>query len=210
MDVAALAEPISVGTEAVNRVAAAPGDKVVIFGAGPIGLAALAALRHRGLEDVVIADLSERRLEIALELGAAVTVNPGEADLWQTIREIHGTSPVLGAPMAGSDVYIEATGASPLISQVIDNAKSNARLSVVALHRTPIPVNFLIVMLKSLQIVGSMAYPEDWSEALAILSGTDLSPMITHRFPLDRFGEALAIAQDAKQGAKVMIVNDPS
>ena len=76
---------------------------------------------------------------------------------------------------------------------------------MVALHRAEVPVSFLLVMMKQLQITGSMAYPDDWSEMIALLDSVDLSPMITHRFPLDRFSEALAVAQDPKGGAKVLI-----
>ncbi|MBW2273127.1 MAG: zinc-binding dehydrogenase [Deltaproteobacteria bacterium] len=204
-DLAALTEPIGVGMQAVNRAGAEPGDKVVIFGAGPIGLAALAVLRYRGVEDAVVVDLSPTRLEIADKLGARATVNAGEEDTWARIRELHGTEPVFGAPMAGTDAYIEASGASPLIGQVIGQAKGEARLSVVALHRAEVPVSFLVVMMKQLQISGSMAYPEDWSEMIELVDRADLSPMITHRFPLERFAEALAVAQDPTAGAKVLI-----
>jgi len=56
--------------------------------------------------------------------------------------------------------------------------------------------------------VGSMAYPDDWSEALELLKSVDLSPMITHRYPLEDFHIALATAQRADAGAKIMIINE--
>jgi threonine dehydrogenase-like Zn-dependent dehydrogenase len=125
--------------------------------------------------------------------------------VWRRLRELHGTASVLGAPMAGSDVYIEASGASALIGQVIAHAKSNARLSVVGLHRQEVPVNFLIVMMKQLSIVGSMAQPDDWNDMIEMLSRVDLSAMITHRFALQDFQQGLAVAQTPDAGAKVMI-----
>jgi threonine dehydrogenase-like Zn-dependent dehydrogenase len=204
-EVAALAEPLGVGMQAVNRSGARPGEKVVIFGAGPIGLAALATLCYRGIEDVVVVDLSPRRLEIARALGAREVLNPDQDKVWRRLRELHGTASVLGAPMAGSDVYIEASGASALIGQVIAHAKSNARLSVVGLHRQEVPVNFLIVMMKQLSIVGSMAQPDDWNDMIEMLSRVDLSAMITHRFALQDFQQGLAVAQAPGAGAKVMI-----
>lgn len=206
MDIAALAEPLSVGLQGVDRTAPVAGERAVVFGAGPIGLAAVASLRFRGVEDIVAVDLSARRLEIARKLGARETVDAGSGDVWAALRDLHGTSPVFGAPMAGSDLYIEASGAPGVIERVLENAKNEARLSIVGLHRAPVPVNFLLVMMKSLCIVGSMAYPDDWSEALSLLATNDLSPMITHRYPLDAFHEALAIAQQADLGAKVMII----
>ena len=85
IEVAALAEPLGVGMNAVDQVEAAGDDKVAVFGAGPIGLAAIAALRDRGVEDVVAIDLSSRRLEIAKQLGARATVQPDEQNLWKTL-----------------------------------------------------------------------------------------------------------------------------
>ena len=128
-DVAALAEPLGVGMNAVNRVEARPGDKVAVFGAGPIGLAAIATLRDRGVEDVVAVDLSPRRLEIASALGARATVDASRDDPWQRLRALHGEEPVLGAPMAATDAYVEASGAAPLIPDILQHAKGEARLS---------------------------------------------------------------------------------
>ena len=204
-DVAALAEPLGVGMNAVNRVEARPGDKVAVFGAGPIGLAAIATLRDRGVEDVVAVDLSPRRLEIASALGARATVDASRDDPWRQLRALHGEEPVLGAPMAGTDAYVEASGAAPVIPDVLQNAKGEARLSVVALHGTAIPVNFLLVMIKQLTIRGAMEYPKDYSDTLELLARWDLSPMISHRFPLERFPEAFEVARNPQAGAKVLI-----
>ncbi len=204
-DVAALAEPLGVGMNAVNRVEARPGDKVAVFGAGPIGLAAIATLRDRGVEDVVAVDLSPRRLEIATALGARATVDAAREDPWRRLRALHGEEPVLGAPMVATDAYVEASGAAPVIPEILQHAKAEARLSVVALHGTAIPVNFLLVMIKQLTIRGAMEYPEDYTDTLELLARWDLSPMISHRFPLERFPEAFEIARDPQAGGKVLI-----
>jgi threonine dehydrogenase-like Zn-dependent dehydrogenase len=204
-DVAALAEPLGVGMNAVNRVEARPGDKVAVFGAGPIGLAAIATLRDRGVEDVVAIDLSPRRLEIASALGARATVDASRDDPWRRLRALHGEEPVLGAPMAATDAYVEASGAAPLIPDILQHAKGEARLSVVALHGPAIPVNFLLVMIKQLTIRGAMEYPKDYTDTLELLARWDLSPMISHRFPLERFPEAFEIARDPQAGGKVLI-----
>jgi len=204
-ETAALAEPLGVGMQAVNRAAARPGEKVVVFGAGPIGLAAIATLRHRGIDDVLAVDPSDTRRAIARRLGARAALDPMGPDLWREIHDLHGTSPVLGAPMAGSDVYIEASGVSSVIRDVVGRAKSFARLSVVGLHRAEVPVSFLVVMMKQLSLLGSMAQPDDWNDMIRMLGDADLSPMITHRFPLERFADGLAVARDSTAGAKVMI-----
>lgn len=203
---AALAEPLGVGMQAVNRAGLSPGDRVTIFGAGPIGLMALATLRYRGFEDVAVVDLSPKRLELAAGLGAALTLNPGEADVWRAIRELHGTALFMDAlPCAGSDAYIEASGAPTVIGEVIARAKPGATLSVVALHRQPEPVNFILVMSKQLTLAGSMCYPDDFGEMVEMLRQVDLSSVVTHRFPLERAEEAVAVARDAAVAGKVMV-----
>lgn len=205
LDLAALSEPIGVGMNAVDQSAAQPGDKVVVFGAGPIGLASIASLRHRGVDDVVAVDLSPRRLELAAALGARETLAAGEQDVWTQLRALHGEESLYGMPCAGSDAYIEASGAAVVIPEIVANAKPNARLSVVAVHRSEVPVSFLFVMMKQLHIVGAMEYPDDYTRTLELLGSRDMSPMVTHRFPLDRFDEALGVARDPSAGGKVMI-----
>lgn len=207
---AALAEPLGVGMQAVNRAEVSKGDKVTIFGAGPIGLMSLATLRFRGIDDVVVLDHSDTRLEVARAMGARETVNPAKEEPWKRLAELHGTGPWLGMEMPGSDAYIEASGAAPVLTQIIENAKADARVSIVALHREPIPVSFLLVMSKQLTLAGSICYPEDYTTMIDMLTKVDLTPIITHRFPLDEFGDAFAIANDSNAGAKVMIEVNPN
>ncbi len=205
-DLAALAEPLGVGMQAVNRADVSPGDRVTIFGAGPIGLMSLATLVYRGFEDVAIVDLSAKRLELAAELGATLTLNPEDGDVWGPIEELHGTGRFMDVvPCAGSDAYIEASGAPTVIGDVIGRAKPGARISVVALHRQPEPVNFILLMSKEITLAGSMAYPEDFGEMVRMLQKVDLSSVITHRFPLDRAEEAIAVARDASVAGKVVV-----
>jgi threonine dehydrogenase-like Zn-dependent dehydrogenase len=116
----------------------------------------------------------------------------------------------MGRPVPASEAFVEASGAPHVIRQVIGNARRGARLSVVALHRAPIEVSFLLVLMRELQINGAMEYPEDFGRSLEVLARDDLRPMITHRFPLARFDEALGVARDPQTSGKVMIEVDPS
>ena len=205
-DRAALAEPLGVGMHAVERAQLAPGEKVAIFGAGPIGLMSLAVLRWRGFDDVAIFDLSEKRLSIARELGATLALNAGQSDVWRALHELHGTEKWLGmVPCAGTHAYIEASGAPSVIGQIISHARPRARVSVVALHRQPEPVDFLSLMAREITLAGSMAYPDDYTAMVKMLGEVDLSPAITHRFPLARFAEALDTARNASVSGKVII-----
>jgi threonine dehydrogenase-like Zn-dependent dehydrogenase len=66
-------------------------------------------------------------------------------------------------------------------------------------------VNFLLLMMKQMSICGSLAYPDDWTPMLEMLLQEDLSAMITHRFGLESFEDALAVAQNPLAAGKVMI-----
>ena len=210
LEVAALAEPLGVGMNAVEKAGVAAGEKVVVFGAGPIGLAAVATLRSRGVAGVVAVDLSPRRLEIARALGAETVVDPSAEDLWARLAEVHGEVDFMGGRAPASDVYIEASGAAPVIGDVIARARKGARLSVVALHREPIAVSFLLVLMKELRINGAIEYPDDYGKTVELLAQADLAPMITHRFPLEGFDEALDVARDASVAGKVVVEIDAS
>ena len=204
-DLAALAEPLGVGMQAVNRVRAEAGQQAVVFGAGPIGLAAVATLHHRGIEEIVAVDFSNTRLAVAQALGAAHGFNPAEGKIWPRIREVHGETEVYGNRAAATEIYIEASGAPPVIPEIIGRARSGARVSVVALHRQEVPVSFLNVMMKEIELIGSIAQPENWDDMLEMLTACDLSPMITHHFELEKFLDGMAVAQNPDAGAKVMI-----
>jgi 2-desacetyl-2-hydroxyethyl bacteriochlorophyllide A dehydrogenase len=204
-ETAALAEPLGVGMNAVDRARVAPGDRPVVLGAGPIGLAAVATLVDRGFDDVVAVDPSETRRSVARALGAGHVIDPGTQDLWKELGRIHGTVPFYGVDYPDANVFIEASGASALLRQLVDRVRPEARISVVAIHRQEVPIPFLTVMMKQLTLQGAMEYPERYDDMLDLLARRDLTPMITHRFRLEDFLEALAVARDPARGAKVMI-----
>ena len=101
-DVAAMCEPLSVAMHGVNRAQAKAGDKVVIFGCGPIGLGMVLWAIDRGCQDVIALDLAEERLERARALGAH-TINPAKEDVIARIKAIHGTTTVFGREKAQTD-----------------------------------------------------------------------------------------------------------
>jgi threonine dehydrogenase-like Zn-dependent dehydrogenase len=205
LDVAALAEPLAVGMNAADRAAIRPDESVVIFGAGPIGLAALATLVDRGNEQVIAIDLSRRRLALADQLGAQATIDAADPDLWDQVKAVHGTAPFMFGPTAGTDAYIEASGAASVVRAVLDNAKPLARMSVVALHYADIPVSFLMLLMKQFTICGAIEYPDRFEAAIELLARRDLSALITHRYPLHDFARALETLGGSRECGKVMI-----
>lgn len=206
LDVAALAEPLAVGMHAADQADATPGEGVCVLGCGPIGLAAVATLVDRGHDDVVAVDLSPTRLALARELGAAAALDPTEVDLWAELASLHGTTPFMLGPTPATGAFIEASGAPSVIGDVIDHARAGAHLAVVAVHHQPVTTSYLLVMMKELTIRGSMEYPPRFADAIDLLARRDLSALATHRLPLDRFDEALALVQGSKDAGKVLVV----
>ena len=202
---AALAEPLAVGMQAVNQSEAKPGERVAVFGCGPIGLMAIATLIDRGVEDVVAIDFSRERLDLAMSLGASNALDPSEVDVWEELKRVHGTAPFMFGPTSATDVYIEASGADSVIGDVLSNGRVGGRLVVVALHYRPVPTSFLNLLMKQFTIRGSMEYPERFEDAIELLARKDLSALITHKLSLEEFGEGLAILEGSKDCGKVMI-----
>ncbi len=205
LEVAALAEPLAVGMHAVDQADVQPGEGVAVFGCGPIGLAAIATLVDRGHDRVVGVDLSLTRLELARRLGAQAALDPTTGDVWKELARLHGTKPFMFGPTPATAAFIEASGSDQVIAEVLDHAPAGGRMSVVALHYDPIPTNYLIVLMKQLTIRGSIEYPTRFEDAIDLLARRDLSALITHRFPLERFHDALGTLEVSENCGKVMV-----
>jgi len=210
LDVAAFAEPLAVGMHAAGQADVLPGDGVAVFGCGPIGLAALATLVDRGHEKVVAVEPSATRRQLALDLGAQAALDPTGTDVWDELASLHGTAPFLFGPTPATAAFIEASGVDRVITDVIDHAAVGARLSVVALHYSPVPTSFLLVLMKELTLRGSMEYPPRFADAIDLLARRDLSALLTHRFALDEIDAALATLEGSKDCGKVLVTVDPT
>ncbi len=208
LDTAALAEPLGVGMNAVDKAEVGEGDNVVVLGAGPIGLAAIAVCVDRGAKDVVAVDLSPERLALARTLGAGAALHPNRDDVWATIRERHGSESFLTAPMAGTDTYVEASGAPAVIGQILDNARPGARVSIAGLHLEPVPTSFLNIMMKELTIRGAIEYPKRFADAIDLLGRVDLTAMITHRYSLADWSEVMETALGPPAFGKILVTMD--
>lgn len=210
LDVAAFAEPLAVGMHAAEQADVRPGDGVAVFGCGPVGLAAIAALVDAGHERVVGIDPSGARRDLALGLGAQAALDPLATDVWGELAELHGTAPFMFGPTPATAAFVEASGADAVIGDVIAHAAVGARLSVVALHYAPVPTSFLLVMMKELTLRGSIEYPARFADAVDLLGRRDLSALLTHRLPLERFSDALAVLEGTKDCGKVLVTVDAS
>ena len=205
LTVAALAEPLGVGMQAVNQADVSPGDKVAVFGCGPVGLMAIATLIDRGIHEVVAIDLSPQRLALAEGLGAQTGLDPTTVDVWESLARLHGTSPFMFGPTPATNAFIEASGSDQVIGDILQHGRVGGRMSVVALHYRPVPINFILLLMKQFTIRGSMEYPPRFEDAIELLERRDLSSLITHQFPLEQFHDGLHLLQGSKDCGKVLI-----
>lgn len=207
-ELGALVEPFSVGLHAVNRSGAKAGDKVAIFGAGPIGICVLAALRARGVSDVICIDPSAVRRSFAEKMGAMAVHDPREGNPVAFIAGHFGsaTLPYLEEPAAQADIIFDCAGVQAVLDEAVVSLRTGGKLVLVAdPHETAVPAR--LVMLHELSVIGATAYVDEFEEAIRLLSsGTvDLLPLVTHRFPLSHLGEAFAMQADAEQAGKVLV-----
>lgn len=209
-DIAALAEPLAVALHGVNRAQVKPGDKVVVFGCGPIGLGMVMWLLDRGIKDVVALDLSEERLDRARALGVQAALNPVAVDLEQELKKLHGTGRVFSRETVGTDAYIDAAGAPNILGDVIRMAKYQSRMVVTAAYLKPVEIPLGAMLTTEMTITTAVGYPTEMPEVVASmprLKGT-LRKMISHYYPLDDVIAALDMAKKPNSAKVMVTVND--
>ena len=206
-EVAALAEPLAVAMHGVNRTGAKPGDKVAVFGCGPIGLGMVLWLVDRGITDVVALDLAPERLARAKALGARAVINPATEDVRARLMELHGSETnLLGMQAAGTDVYMDAAGAPSLVTDVLRMGKRHARLVITAVYSKPVEVDMSAMLINEMSVTSAIGYPNELNDVVAALPRVrdKAASMISHRYPFDEVIHAIGVA-GTPQSAKVMI-----
>jgi L-iditol 2-dehydrogenase len=198
---AAMIEPLAVGVHAGRIGRIQPGEKVLVMGAGTIGLMAMEAAKILGAESVMITDLLQDRLDLAAKLGADFTINPKTQNLDDEIQKVFGPD--------GADVIMECVGSAVTARDAIRLARKGTRIVVAGVFEEPVPVDLGLVQDHELQLLGTLMYlNDDFPFAMdAICSGkARVEPLITHRFPLEEAAKAFAVADSRKEAIKVMLV----
>lgn len=181
---------MAVARHGVNRCQPRPTDKVVVFGAGPIGLGATLAFKSLGVQHIVVIDLIPGRLDKAVRIGADAVVNSAEEDVAARLVELHGPGESMFPGKAGTDIYLDAAGAPAVVSTALAAAKKGATLGIVGVHKEPVPVDLINVMSNEITIVGSMGYPDEIFEVTGDLvrNWEKYALIVSHTIPFDRVG----------------------
>jgi len=183
----ALVEPLSVGFHAVERGRVAAGETVAVFGAGMIGLGAIAGAALRKKARVIAIDLDDQKLALAREAGAAEVINSKNENLHERLQELTNGD--------GPQVVIEAVGAAETFVAAIHEVCFAGRVVYIGYAKNPVSYETKFFVMKELDILGSRnAVPEDFQNVIEVLE-SGLYPVaktITGTVPFGRAGEALA------------------
>ncbi len=180
---AAFAEPVSIALHGVNRVPLKPGDSAVVIGAGLIGLLVVQALKAKGAGTVIAVDLDEKRLEMALQLGADhVLVSNDEVPA--KVRELVGNDD-------GADVALEVVGFGPTIKLAIDSVRKGGSIGCVGNLKAEVPFPLQAVVTRELSVFGSCASAGEYDAAVkAVADGSiKVDPLISAIADLKDGGE---------------------
>lgn len=182
----ALIEPLAVGFHAAIQGDAHLGQKAVVMGAGCIGLVSMMALKARGVSEVYVVDIMEKRLEKALELGAAGVINGAKEDVVQKVNEITNGR--------GMDLVIETAGTEITTRQAIQIARKGSNIVLVGYSKTgEMTLPMSLVLDKELTFKTVFRYRHIYPMAIeAVAAGkVDLKGIVTDIFTLDEAQKAM-------------------
>ena len=175
------------------------GEDVLITGAGPIGIMAVAIAKHVGARHVVITDVNDFRLDLARQMGATRAVNVGREDLKAVMQELHMTE--------GFDVGLEMSGNPLAFRQMLDVMNHGGKVALLGIPPANTSIDWNQVIFKGLEIKGIYGREmfETWYKMVALIqSGLDITPIVTHHFKVDDF-EAGFAAMLSGQSGKVIL-----
>ncbi|RXZ86750.1 NAD(P)-dependent alcohol dehydrogenase [Agromyces atrinae] len=181
---AAMLEPLSVAVATARKAGFQAGDRVLVTGAGPVGLAVAQVARASGATEIIVTDISEGRRESALRFGATRVLDP--------------RSDAAEIDALGVDSFVDASGATPAIQSGIRALRAGGRAVLVGMGSGDIPLPLSTIQNKELTITGVFRYANTWPTAIALAASgrVDLDAMVTGTFPLDQTREALESTAD--------------
>ncbi|MEX0425234.1 L-threonine 3-dehydrogenase [Providencia rettgeri] len=175
------------------------GEDVLVSGAGPIGIMAAAVCRHVGARHVVITDVNDYRLELAKKMGVSRAVNVSRENLKDVMNEL--------GMKEGFDVALEVSGSPAAFQTMLDTMNHGGRIALLGIPPASMATDWSQVIFKGLFIKGIYGREmfETWYKmATLIQSGLDLSPIITHQFPIDEFQKGFDIMRSGQSGKVIL------
>jgi L-iditol 2-dehydrogenase len=192
-DAAALLEPLSVGVWANRRGGVTAGSRVLITGAGPVGLVAAQCALAFGATEVVVSDVNAHRLGLAGQLGATGTINVAETSIAAS-----GFQPT---------VLLECSGHPGATVEGIRALSRAGRAVLVGMGGDELPLPLATVQNREIEVTGTFRYANTWPTATALVSAgrVDLDTLVTGHYPLSASEDALNAAQQDPRSVKAVI-----
>lgn len=186
-DAAALCEPLSVGIAAVRKAGVDGGSRVLITGAGPIGIMVAQVARAYGATDIVVSDPDKSRREQALTFGATQVVDPS------SLRPARFDPTAEPTGELGVDAFIDASGAPPAVVDGIRAVRPAGTVVLVGSGAESMELPTQLIQNRELVLTGVFRYANTWPTAIALVESgrVDLNAMVTAHFPLEKAAEAL-------------------
>ena len=175
------------------------GEDVLITGAGPVGIMAVAIARHVGARFIVITDVNEYRLEIAKKMGANLAINPLNTSLDQAMKTLDMHE--------GFDVGLEMSGNPQAFSDMLNHMNHAGKVGLLGFLPEETKINWNNIIMKGLKIKGIYGREmfDTWYKMITMLqSGLDISPVITHEFSIDEYEKAFATMRSGNSGKVIM------
>jgi threonine 3-dehydrogenase len=175
------------------------GEDVLITGAGPIGIMAVAIARHVGARHVVITDVNDYRLELARKMGATRAVNVTREDTRQIMTELGMTE--------GFDVGLEMSGNPQAFQMMLKTMQHGGKVALLGIPPPDTAIDWNQVIFKGLEIKGIYGREmfETWYKMVALIqSGLDITPIITHHYPVEAFEDGFAAMLSGQSGKVIL------
>jgi threonine 3-dehydrogenase len=175
------------------------GEDVLITGAGPIGLMAIAVARHAGARHVVVTDLNDYRLALARKMGASIALNVRTESLDGAMREL--------GMEEGFDVGLEMSGNPSAFRDMLRTMHHGGKVALLGIPPDETAIDWNQVIFKGLILKGIYGREmfETWYKMASMLqSGLDITPIITHRFVIDDFREAFELMASGQSGKVIL------
>lgn len=175
------------------------GEDVLITGAGPIGIMAVAVARFAGARHIVITDVNEYRLELARKMGATIALNVKNGSLDDTMREL--------GMEEGFDVGMEMSGNPSAFRDLLRTMHHGGKVALLGIPPSQTAIDWNQVIFKGLILKGIYGREmfETWYKMSSMLqSGLNIEPVITHRFPVDDFQDAFDLMESGQSGKIIL------
>jgi len=175
------------------------GEDVLITGAGLIGTMATGICRFAGARNIVVTDLSDYRLEIAKKMGATITVNPTKGETVEAAMK--------ALNMRGFDIGLEMSGAPVAFRGMVENMYKGSKIALLGILPNSTTVDWSEIIFNALTLKGIYGREmwETWYKMEQMLiTGFDLSPVITHRYEIDDFQQGFDVMESGLCGKVIL------